>query len=253
MIATKAVDPGVVASERLHDEEVVELVPLLGEVHLLDRRAHAPPTEGLVQVQHRDVGEVGHARHCLEEPKALDGPLLGVHLVEEEAEQDVGGLDQPVLLLEVVALLLPLQLPLVQLVLVNGQLLQLVGEAHAQLLIIHAPEPVVARVARLVHPPGVRRLLVLGHRRAVLLQRRPLPAEVLQGQVDHVPGSRRLRARVVGARREAVVAKVVVGRLRSGRRFRGAASLVTARSGSIFLLLLTLLPLLVRQGSQDPL
>lgn len=44
-------------------------------------RAGAPPAQALVQVQHGDVGEVGHARDGLQEPEALQR-APGVQLVQ---------------------------------------------------------------------------------------------------------------------------------------------------------------------------
>ena len=44
--------------------------------HPAELCAGAPPAEALVEVQHGDVGEVGHARDDLQEPEALDGALV---------------------------------------------------------------------------------------------------------------------------------------------------------------------------------
>ena len=44
--------------------------------HPAKLRAGAPPAEALVEVQHGDVGEVGHAGDDLQEPEALDGALV---------------------------------------------------------------------------------------------------------------------------------------------------------------------------------
>ena len=82
MVAEKAVGPQRVTPERLHDQEVVQLVPLLGVVHLAQLRA-APPAERLVQVEHRHVCEVGDARNDLKEPEALDGPLVEERVQEQ--------------------------------------------------------------------------------------------------------------------------------------------------------------------------
>jgi len=44
--------------------------------HLAQCSTGAPPAKALIQVQHGDVGEVWHARHHLQKPEALDGPLV---------------------------------------------------------------------------------------------------------------------------------------------------------------------------------
>ena len=75
VVAEKAVGPQRVTPERLHDQEVVQLVPLLRIVHLAEFWA-APPAEGLVEVQHAYVREVGNPRDDLQEPETLDGPLV---------------------------------------------------------------------------------------------------------------------------------------------------------------------------------
>ena len=72
--------------------QVVQLVPLLGKVHPPQLRARPPPPQRLVQVQHRDVREVGHARHRLEDPEALDRPAR-VEQVERDAEREVEAAD----------------------------------------------------------------------------------------------------------------------------------------------------------------
>ena len=68
--------------------QVVQLVPLLGEVHPPQLRSRPPPPQRLVQVQHRDVREVGHASHGLEHPEALDRPSR-VQQVQRDAEREV--------------------------------------------------------------------------------------------------------------------------------------------------------------------
>lgn len=73
---------------------MVELVPLLREVHVLRCRAHAPPPERLVEVEHADVREIGHPRDRLEKPEAGEG-LAVEEVVEGEAQDEVGGLDHP--------------------------------------------------------------------------------------------------------------------------------------------------------------
>ncbi len=35
-----------------------------------------PPAQALVQVQHADVGKVGHPGHCLQEPESLNGAFV---------------------------------------------------------------------------------------------------------------------------------------------------------------------------------
>ncbi len=54
--------------------QVVQLVPLLGEVDLAQLGRSAPEAQALVHVQDGDVGKVGDARHSLQHPEALDGP-----------------------------------------------------------------------------------------------------------------------------------------------------------------------------------
>ena len=75
VVAEKAVGPQRIPPERLHDQEVVQLVPLLRIMDFPQLRP-APPPEGLVEVQHAYVREVGDARDDLQEPKALYGPLI---------------------------------------------------------------------------------------------------------------------------------------------------------------------------------
>ena len=57
-------------------------------------RAGAPPTQALVQREHRDVAEVGHARDVLEEPEALNG-AIDEEYVKEPAQEEVGSQHQP--------------------------------------------------------------------------------------------------------------------------------------------------------------
>mmetsp|Transcript_20036 Transcript_20036/g.35090 ORF Transcript_20036/g.35090 Transcript_20036/m.35090 type:complete len:265 (-) Transcript_20036:20-814(-) len=90
-LCERPVDEARVAAKRLHDEQMVELVVGLGVV-----RAHAltvaggPFTERLLQVHHREVGEVRHARHRLQdvEPRGylLDRVLSQVVLGVDEAD-----------------------------------------------------------------------------------------------------------------------------------------------------------------------
>ena len=54
-LTDEAVEPRLVTAEALHDEEVVELIPLLLEVRLLELGRAAPPAEGLVEEDHRVV------------------------------------------------------------------------------------------------------------------------------------------------------------------------------------------------------
>ena len=82
VVAEKAVGPEAVATQGFHDQEVVQLVPLLRIVHLAEFWA-APPAEGLVEVQHAYVREVGNPRDDLQEPKPLDGPLVEERVQEQ--------------------------------------------------------------------------------------------------------------------------------------------------------------------------
>ena len=75
VVAQEAVGPEAVATQGFHDQEVVQLVPLLGVVDLAQLRP-APPAKRLVEVQHGDVREVGNPRDDLQEPEALYGPLV---------------------------------------------------------------------------------------------------------------------------------------------------------------------------------
>lgn len=52
------------------------------------------PTQGLIEVQAGDVGEVGHARHSLQEPEALDGAVVKHH-IQEHTQGEVDGLHIP--------------------------------------------------------------------------------------------------------------------------------------------------------------
>ena len=88
----EAGDPPPVAAQRLHDQQVVVLVPLLRKVDALCHRAEAPPAERLVRMQHRGVREVRHARHGLQEPEPVDGPSVEEH-VQREAQRVVGHLE----------------------------------------------------------------------------------------------------------------------------------------------------------------
>eukprot|EP00966_Prymnesium_polylepis_P221035 5112978-Prymnesium_polylepis.1 len=70
-VRERAVHGARVASERLHDEEVVELVVGLGVVHTHPLRHRAVArAQRLAQVQHREIRKVRHARHCLEHVEA---------------------------------------------------------------------------------------------------------------------------------------------------------------------------------------
>mmetsp|Transcript_76135 Transcript_76135/g.152961 ORF Transcript_76135/g.152961 Transcript_76135/m.152961 type:complete len:431 (-) Transcript_76135:216-1508(-) len=89
VLREEPVAPQLVSAQALHDEQVVELVPLLGEVHPLDLCAAAPPAEALVQVEHGDVAEVRHARDRFQEPKPLDGPVFEQQ-VDDPAQEQVG-------------------------------------------------------------------------------------------------------------------------------------------------------------------
>ena len=82
VVAEKAVGPQRIPPERLHDQEVVQLVPLL-RIMNFPQFWPAPPPEGLVEVQHRDVREVGNPRDDLQEPETLDGPLVEERVQEQ--------------------------------------------------------------------------------------------------------------------------------------------------------------------------
>lgn len=71
----------------------MQLVPLLCEMHPAQLRPRPPPPERLVQVQHRDVRKVRHARDRLEDPEALDRPAR-VQEVERDAEREVKSADR---------------------------------------------------------------------------------------------------------------------------------------------------------------
>jgi hypothetical protein len=73
---------------------VMQLVPLLCKVHLAERGPCPPPAKRLVEMQHGDVGEVGHSRDLLQHPEPLDGAAL-VHKVQNPAEQVIGAFDEP--------------------------------------------------------------------------------------------------------------------------------------------------------------
>ena len=82
MVAQEAVGPQRIPPERLHDQEVVQLVPLLRIMDFSELRP-APPAKRLVEVQHGDVREVGNPRDDLQEPKPLDGPLVEERVQEQ--------------------------------------------------------------------------------------------------------------------------------------------------------------------------
>ena len=48
------------------------------------------PAERLIEVEHADVAEVGHARHCLEEPEPLDGAPVKDHVKHLEEKRCSG-------------------------------------------------------------------------------------------------------------------------------------------------------------------
>ena len=82
VVAQEAVGPQRIPPERLHDQEVVQLVPLLRIMDFPELRP-APPAEGLVEVQHAYVREVGNPRDHLQEPEPLDGPLVEERVQEQ--------------------------------------------------------------------------------------------------------------------------------------------------------------------------
>ena len=82
VVAEKAVGPQRITPERLHDQQVVQLVPLLRIMDFPKLRP-APPAKGLVEVQHRDVREVGNPRDHFQEPESLDGPLVEERVQEQ--------------------------------------------------------------------------------------------------------------------------------------------------------------------------
>lgn len=55
MLCQEAVQPPLVAPQRLHDEKMVQLVPGLGKVHLQVVGA-SPPAKALVHVEDGEVG-----------------------------------------------------------------------------------------------------------------------------------------------------------------------------------------------------
>eukprot|EP00976_Prorocentrum_cordatum_P050688 1023243-Prorocentrum_minimum.AAC.2 len=63
-------------------------------IYLAELAGASPPPEHLVDVEHGAVGEVGRARHRLQEPEALDRPAVE-NEVEHVAQQVVGDLDEP--------------------------------------------------------------------------------------------------------------------------------------------------------------
>mmetsp|Transcript_2078 Transcript_2078/g.9126 ORF Transcript_2078/g.9126 Transcript_2078/m.9126 type:complete len:209 (+) Transcript_2078:675-1301(+) len=124
MLCQKPIRPHLIATQRLHDEQVMILVPLLGEVHALGLSRPAPPAEAFVEVKHRDVAEVRHPRHGFEEPKALDRPPVE-QAVEHPAQNGVRHKDR-----QGRRNLRPLGFPCPHRIIVQPQLLQL----HPKLL-----------------------------------------------------------------------------------------------------------------------
>jgi len=84
----------LIAAQTFDDEQVVEFVALLFEVDALHPGGAPPPSEGLVEVEQRDVREVGHACDRLEEPEALDRSAFE-EAVELAAQEEVRCLDEP--------------------------------------------------------------------------------------------------------------------------------------------------------------
>mmetsp|Transcript_38293 Transcript_38293/g.96229 ORF Transcript_38293/g.96229 Transcript_38293/m.96229 type:complete len:209 (+) Transcript_38293:532-1158(+) len=80
----EAVPPPAVTAQRLHDEQVMQLVPLLRKVNL-SQLGCPPPAQGLVQVKTGHVAEVGHPGDRLEEPEPLHRPV-NVQAVDEEEQ-----------------------------------------------------------------------------------------------------------------------------------------------------------------------
>ena len=118
MLGDEPIGPELVPAQGLEDEQVVELVELLGKVDLAQLLAAAEPSEGLVEVQpleagkrkgakaswkaswqmgtprkraisHGQVGKVGHAGNRLEEPEPLDRAAIE-QKVEDPAEGAIG-------------------------------------------------------------------------------------------------------------------------------------------------------------------
>jgi hypothetical protein len=89
VVPEKAVGPQRIPTQGLHDEQVVQLVPLLGVMHL-SQLGTSPPPERLVQVQHGHVREVRDAGDDFEEPKALDRTLVE-EIIQEQAANVVEG------------------------------------------------------------------------------------------------------------------------------------------------------------------
>mmetsp|Transcript_88624 Transcript_88624/g.228576 ORF Transcript_88624/g.228576 Transcript_88624/m.228576 type:complete len:310 (+) Transcript_88624:39-968(+) len=81
VLRKEPVQPPLVAAQGLHDEEVVQLVVLLGRVHGAELR-RAPPAKRLVEVQAGRVRKVWHACDRLQEPEPLDRPVLEHHVDE---------------------------------------------------------------------------------------------------------------------------------------------------------------------------
>ncbi len=63
-------------------------------LYLTELCTSTPPAQGLVEMQHGDVGEVGHAGDGLQEPEALDRALC-VDGIQADAEGQVCPLDPP--------------------------------------------------------------------------------------------------------------------------------------------------------------
>eukprot|EP00962_Isochrysis_galbana_P055519 scaffold27286_cov132-Isochrysis_galbana.AAC.2 len=60
VVAKEPIRPLRVAAQRLHDQQVVQLVPLLRAMHLAELGG-APPAEGFVKMEHRHVRKVRNA------------------------------------------------------------------------------------------------------------------------------------------------------------------------------------------------
>jgi len=93
MLGEETVPPALITAKGLHDQQVVELIALLGEVGPLDVGSNAPPPERFVEVEHRDIAEVGHACDCLQEPEALNRAVLK-EPVKGSAQNEIGYLDK---------------------------------------------------------------------------------------------------------------------------------------------------------------
>jgi hypothetical protein len=93
VLGHEAVRPLGVAAQFLHDEQMVELVPRFGKVHL--EQVGAPPqSQRLEQVQDGQVAEVGHAGDRLQGVKSGVLPVDRLTRVQRVKEIRFEGVDQ---------------------------------------------------------------------------------------------------------------------------------------------------------------